>query len=163
MLIALAALCLVSLRASRLSKQKAADLEAQRQALVEKGQSLRENAKLVLDDGTNPIKDITALRNLGLALNCNPKDTEAAMLASNLLLQHVWCPPAAPAVTTRKMHYWQPRSSPEAVTTKFLLWEVMVSSCPGMGDAQCHPPRNRYLRSRNRQPSADRATRLCIL
>ena len=103
MLIALAALCLVSLRASRLSKQKAADLETQRQALVEKGQSLRENAKSVLASGAdNPIKDITALRNLGLALNCNPRDTEAAMLASNLLLQHVWCPPAAPAVIYQK-------------------------------------------------------------
>ena len=103
MLIALVALSAVSLRASRLSKQKAEDLEAQRQALVEKGQSLRENAKSVLANGAdNPIKDITALRNLGLALNCNPKDTEAAMLASNLLLQHVWCPPAAPAVIYQK-------------------------------------------------------------
>ena len=50
----------------------------------------------------NPIKDVTALRNLALALNCNPRDTEAARLASNLLLQHVWCPPAAPAVTYQK-------------------------------------------------------------
>ena len=103
MLIAFAALWLVSLRASRLSKQKAEELETQRQALVEKGQSLRENAKSVLDSGTdNPIKDITALRNLALALNCNPSDTEAARLASNLLLQHVWCPPAAPAVVYQK-------------------------------------------------------------
>jgi hypothetical protein len=103
MLIALAALSLVSYRAWRLSKQKAADLEAQRQALVEKGESLRENAKSVLASGTdNPIKDVTALRNLALALNCNPGDTEAARLASNLLLQHVWCPPAAPAVIYQK-------------------------------------------------------------
>jgi Novel STAND NTPase 1 len=103
MLIAFAALWLVSLRASRLSKQKAEELETQHQALVEKGQSLRENAKLVLHDGTdNPLKDITALRNLALALNCNPLDTEAAILASNLLLQHVWCPPAAPAVLYQK-------------------------------------------------------------
>ena len=103
MLIAFAALWLVSLRASRLSKQKAAELETQRQALVEKGQSLRENAKSVLDNGTDdPIKDVTALRNLALALNCNPRDTEAARLASNLLLQHVWCPPAAPAVIYQK-------------------------------------------------------------
>ena len=87
----------------QLWKQKAADLEAQRQTLIEKGQSLRENAKLVLANGTdNPIKDVTALRNLALALNCNPRDTEAARLASNLLLQHVWCPPAAPAVTYQK-------------------------------------------------------------
>lgn len=73
------------------------------QALVEKGQSLRENAKSVLANGTdNPIKDVAALRNLALALNCNPGDTEAARLASNLLLQHVWCPPAAPAVIYQK-------------------------------------------------------------
>jgi conflict system STAND superfamily ATPase len=103
MLIALAALSLVSYRAWRLSKQKAADLEAQRQALVERGESLRENAKSVLANGTdNPIKDVAALRNLALALNCNPADTEAARLASNLLLQHVWCPPAASAVTYQK-------------------------------------------------------------
>jgi Novel STAND NTPase 1 len=99
MLIALTALSWVSYRAWQLSKQKAADLEAQRQALVEKGRGLRENAKAVLASGTdNPIKDVTALRNLALALNSNPGDTEAARLASNLLLQHVWCPPAAPEV-----------------------------------------------------------------
>src|SRR4029077_10642500 len=58
MLIAFAALWLVSLRASRLSKQKAEELETQHQALVGRGQNLRENAKLVLRDGTdNPIKD----------------------------------------------------------------------------------------------------------
>ena len=103
MLIALAALSLVSLRAWRLSKQRAAELEAQRQILIEKGKGLRENAKSVLAGGTdNPIKDITALRNLALALNCNPEDTEAARLASNLLLQNVWCPPAAPAVIYQK-------------------------------------------------------------
>ena len=103
MLIALAALSSVSIRASRLSKQKAADLETQRQALVDKGQGLRENAKSVLANGTdNPLKDVTALRNLALALNCNPRDTEAARLASDLLLQHVWCPPAAPAVSYQK-------------------------------------------------------------
>jgi Novel STAND NTPase 1 len=103
MLIAFAALLLVSNRAWRLSKKKAADLEAQRQSLVDKGQSLRESAKSVLAYGTdNPIKDVTALRNLALALNCNPRDTEAARLASNLLLQNVWCPPAAPAVAHQK-------------------------------------------------------------
>src|SRR5262249_39512618 len=103
MLIAFAALGLLSYRAWQLSKQKAADLEAQRQALVEQGKNLRENAKLVLASGTdNPIKDVAALRNLALALNCNPRDTKAARLASDLLLQNVWCPPAAPAVTYLK-------------------------------------------------------------
>ena len=103
MLIALAALSLVSIRAYRLSKQNAADLNAQVHQLVEKGRIFRENAKSVLASGTdNPLKDVTALRNLALALDSNPRDTEAARLASNLLLQHVWCPPAAPAVTYRK-------------------------------------------------------------
>jgi hypothetical protein len=73
------------------------------QALVEKGEGLRENAKSVLASGTdNPLKDVTALRNLAAALNCNPRDTEAAGLASNLLLEHIWCPPAAPAVIYQK-------------------------------------------------------------
>src|SRR5262249_38351966 len=86
-----------------IDRKKAVDLEAQRQALVDKGQAVRENAKLVLArDTDNPLKHVTALRNLSFALNCNPRDTEAAKLASNLLLQHVWCPPAAPAVVYQK-------------------------------------------------------------
>jgi len=95
MLIAFAALALVSYRAWQLSKARV-------DQLVEKGRAFREKANTDLVDGTNPIKDVTALRNLALALNCNPRDTEAARLASNLLLQHVWCPPAAPAVTYQK-------------------------------------------------------------
>ncbi len=46
MLIAFAALWLVSLRASRLSKQRAEELETQHQALVEKGQSLQRKRKV---------------------------------------------------------------------------------------------------------------------
>ena len=46
MLIAIAALSLVSYRAWRLSKQKAADLEAQRQALVEKGRKSQRKRKV---------------------------------------------------------------------------------------------------------------------
>lgn len=72
------------------------------QKLIETGRTFRDKAKTDLHDDTNPIKDVTALRNLALALNCNPRDTEAAGLASNLLLQHVWCPPAAPAVIYQK-------------------------------------------------------------
>src|SRR5262249_50670449 len=91
MLIALGALAWMSYRAWQLS-------EAQRQALIDRGQGLRENAKSVLaGDRENPLKEVTALRNLALALSCNPGDMESARLASNLLLQNVWCPPAAPA------------------------------------------------------------------
>ena len=95
MLISFAALWLVSYRAWQLSKARV-------EQLVEKGRIFREKANTDLVDETNPIKDVTALRNLALALNCNPRDTEAAGLAGNLLLQHVWCPPAAPAVVYQK-------------------------------------------------------------
>ena len=81
-----------------IDKKRAADVERQRQTLVKTGRGAREKAKTDLVDQTNPMKDVTALRNFALALNCNPRDTEAAKLASNLLLQNVWCPPAAPAV-----------------------------------------------------------------
>src|SRR5262249_6074546 len=78
MLIALAALSWVSYRAWQLSKQKTAQLEAERQKLVEKGKALKENARSVLRAETdNPLKDVTALRSLALALNCNAGDTEA--------------------------------------------------------------------------------------
>jgi hypothetical protein len=40
-----------------------------------KGQNFRDKAKADLRDETNPIRDVTALRNLSLALNWNPKDT----------------------------------------------------------------------------------------
>ena len=95
MLIAFAALGLMSYRAWQVSKARV-------EQLVEKGRIFREKANTDLVDETNPIKDVTALRNLALALNCNLRDTEAARLASNLLLQHVWCPPAAPAVIYQK-------------------------------------------------------------
>ena len=78
-------------------------LETQRQALVQKGQSLRENAKAILaNGGDDPIKDVTALRDLALALNLNRDDIEAAKMVRNLLLQRVWCPPAASEVRYRR-------------------------------------------------------------
>ena len=84
-------------------KQTAAELAKQRQILIEKGQILRENAKAVLANGTeDPTKDVAALRNLALALNLNRDDTEAAKLTRNLLLQRVWCPPAASEVRYRR-------------------------------------------------------------
>src|SRR5206468_8573477 len=66
------------------------------------GQSFRERAKADFGDKTNPTRDITALRNLAIALKWNRQDTEAARLARNLLLQHVWCPPAVPEVRYQK-------------------------------------------------------------
>ena len=69
---------------------------------VEKGRSSRERAKADLRDAMDPIRDVTALRNLAVALNLNRKDTEAAKLAGDLLLQRVWCPPAAPEVRYRQ-------------------------------------------------------------
>jgi hypothetical protein len=72
------------------------------QNLKEAGRNFKKKAKLDMVDETNPIKNVTALRNLALALNCNPKDTEAARLARDLLLQRVWCPPAAAEVRYRQ-------------------------------------------------------------
>jgi len=71
-------------------------LKEQVQKLVETGRIFREKAKENLVNDTNPTRNVGALRNLSSALNLNPRDTEAARLASNLLLQHVWCPPTTP-------------------------------------------------------------------
>jgi len=102
-LIALAALGYFMNEKRKSWKQTAAELEKQRQTLVEKGQSLRENAKAALANGTDdPIKDVTALRNLALALNLNRQDIEAAKMARHLLLKRVWCPPAASEVRYRR-------------------------------------------------------------
>jgi len=82
--------------------QRSKLLENERRSLVEKAQSLTANANSVLAHGTDdPIKDVTALRNLSLALSLNPHDMEAAKMARHLLLQRVWCPPAAPEVRYR--------------------------------------------------------------
>jgi conflict system STAND superfamily ATPase len=88
----------------KLWKETAAKLEKQRQTLVERSQSLRENAKkaILASEKSDPIKDITALRNLVQALNLNRQDGEAAAMAAKLLLQRVWCPPAAPEVRYRE-------------------------------------------------------------
>jgi hypothetical protein len=86
----------------QLSEQTAADLRKEIQAILERGQSFREKAKLNLDDETDPIRDVAALRNLSIALNLNRQDMEAARLARNLLLQRVWCSPAAPEVRYRR-------------------------------------------------------------
>ena len=80
-------------RQRELSEKTAAVLKAQVRQLVEKGRILREKAKTDLRDETNPTQNVTALRNLSLALNTNPQDMEAARLARDLLLQRVWCPP----------------------------------------------------------------------
>ena len=79
----------------QLSEKTAAVLKEQAQRLEETGRILREQAEAGLVNETDPIRNTTALRNLSLALKYNPEDTKAAKLASKLLLQHVWCPPAA--------------------------------------------------------------------
>ncbi len=78
-------------------------LNAQAQEHKKTCRSFRERAKSVLANGTdNSIREVTALMNLALDLNSNRLDVEAASMAGNLLLQHVWCPPAAPAVVYQK-------------------------------------------------------------
>lgn len=102
-LIALAALGYLMNEKRKIWKQTAAQLQQDRQTLIEKGKSLRESAKAALANRTDdPIKDVTALRNLALALNLNRQDVEAAKMARNLLLQRVWCPPAASEVRYRR-------------------------------------------------------------
>jgi hypothetical protein len=84
-------------------KETAKQLDQERQILIEKGKTLRESAKAALANRTDdPIKDVTALRNLALALNLNREDIEAATMARNLLLGRVWCPPATSEVRYRR-------------------------------------------------------------
>jgi hypothetical protein len=91
-------------RARQLSEKAAADLKERARENAETGQRFRDNANRDLVDKieANPIKDVTALRNLVIALRYNPNDTKAAALAANLLIGHIWCPPAAPEVRYRE-------------------------------------------------------------
>ena len=73
-------------------------LKEQVSKLVEKGRNFRAKAEADLRDKANPIRDVTALRNLSFALNLNSEDIDAARLARDLLLERTWCPPAAPEV-----------------------------------------------------------------
>ena len=77
-------------------------LSEQVREVVEKAQGFRESAKKDLRDETNPTRNVNALRNLAIALSLNRKDTEAARLARDLLLQGIWCPPIAPEVRYQK-------------------------------------------------------------
>jgi hypothetical protein len=77
-------------------------LNAQAQEHKRMGRTFRERATADLADTTNPTKDVNALRNLAIALNFNPQDTEAAKMTGDLLLQHVWCPPVASEVRYRQ-------------------------------------------------------------
>jgi predicted house-cleaning noncanonical NTP pyrophosphatase (MazG superfamily) len=86
----------------KLWKQTAGELSRQRQAQVEKAQRLRENIETILANKDDPTRGVTALRNLAVALNLNPQDTQAAEMAAKLLLQRVWCPPAAPEARYRR-------------------------------------------------------------
>src|SRR5262249_9752758 len=86
-----------------LYSREIANLREQFRAGAVKGQRVKESAKALLAEGTDdPIKDVTALRALALALNLNRQDPEAAKMARNLLLRRVWCPPAAPDVRYKR-------------------------------------------------------------
>jgi hypothetical protein len=102
-LIAVAALGYFINEKRKILAQTTAQLEQERRALIDKGRGLRESAMAALANGTDdPIRDVTALRNLALALNLNRQDVEAAKIAGNLLLKRVWCPPAASEVRYRR-------------------------------------------------------------
>ncbi len=76
--------------------------QAQLEEHKKTAQSFRERAKADFSDETNPTKNLIALRSLAIALSLNRKDTEAAKMARNLLLQRVWCPPAEAEVRDPK-------------------------------------------------------------
>ena len=102
-LIALAALGYLLNEKRKSWKQTAAQLEQDRQSLIEKSNSLRRSAEAALANRTDdPIRDVTALRNLALALNLNRQDVEAAKTARDLLLRRIWCAPAASEVRYRR-------------------------------------------------------------
>jgi hypothetical protein len=116
----------------KLSEQAAAGLKQRAQENAERGQRSREKAKADLVDETNPTKDVTALRNLAIALRYNPNDTEAAAMAANLLMGQTWCPPAAPEMRYREdallAATFAPGTNDEifglAGDGKLLLWKV---------------------------------------
>ena len=85
----------LSERARQLSEREAEQLKAEKQKLVVQGENFRKKAKESQSDENDPIRDITELRNLSIALNSNPDDTEAAARVGELLLQKTWCPPLA--------------------------------------------------------------------
>ena len=100
-------------------------------------------------DETNPIKDVTALRNLALALNLNPERYRSSKDGSGFLLQRVWCPPAAPEVRYRQDTLLAATFAPGGSNNEIfavggdgqlLFWKE---------GANCRPS-DRYLRSRNR-------------
>jgi hypothetical protein len=98
-LLVLGALGYVMNEKRKLWKQTATRLEKERQAQAEQARKLTVNAKTLLKNGKDdPIRDVTALRNVAGALKFNPQDIEAAQTARNLLLRRIWCPPAAPEV-----------------------------------------------------------------
>ena len=90
-------------------------LNAQAQEHKKTGKRLRDKANYDLAEAnkTDPVKNVTALRDLSAALILNSRDTEAAMLARKLLLQCVWCPPAKPDVRYQKDALLAATFSPE--------------------------------------------------
>ena len=95
-------------------------LSEQVREIVEKGHSFKEKAKRDLDDETNPTRNVNALRNLANALSLNRKDTEAARLARELLLQRIWCPPVAPEVRYQKNALLAATFAPGEINNKVL-------------------------------------------
>ena len=123
-----------------------------------RGKTFREKAKADLVDGTNPIRNIHALRNLSLALNSSRQDTEAAKMARKLLLQRVWCPPAAPEVRYRQdallAATFAPGGSNNEIFAVVGNGQLLV-----LERAQACHPSGPYLRSQNR-PTFSRSCNL---
>jgi len=67
-------------------------LHEEKRQRVERGEMFRNRAvnDLLTSD---PTREVTALRNLSIALRNKPEDTEAAAHAAQLLMGNTWCPP----------------------------------------------------------------------
>ncbi|HEY4272176.1 MAG TPA: hypothetical protein VGM65_09240 [Candidatus Udaeobacter sp.] len=76
-----------------LQKERVRELERSGKAYREKAEAVGRNS---------PTKDVTALRNLAIALRYNPNDTIAAPRAAKLLMEKVWCPPLSLDLTYEK-------------------------------------------------------------
>jgi hypothetical protein len=74
-------------------------LHVEKRLRNERGKDFRNRAVSDLKVTSDPTGKVTALRNLSIALRNNPKDTESAALAAQLLMENTWCPPLSPDVS----------------------------------------------------------------
>jgi hypothetical protein len=74
-------------------------LHMEKKARTDRAKEFLGHAVSDLNITSDPSARVTALRNLSIALRNNPKDTEAAAKAAQLLMENTWCPPLSPDVS----------------------------------------------------------------